>query len=78
MIIDTYTVLKSECEKQDEQFAIPDDSVIKIGNPESYLKLDPVSCLPRHVGDKFYENDALIAKVVNFKNSNGQMLKNDR
>lgn len=78
LIIDTYTVLKSECEKQDEQFAIPDDSVIKIGNPESYLKLDPVSCLPRHVGDKFYENDALIAKVVNFKNSNGQMLKNDR
>lgn len=69
-VIDSYTVSVSECKKQEERFEIPDDLVIKIGNVESYLKLDPKTCMPKMVGDKFYENDAMIAKIVQLdKNS---------
>ena len=62
-IIDAYTVKTSSCEKQEDQFMIPDNQTPKICNPESYLKLDPKTCMPKNVGDKFYENDVIIAKI---------------
>lgn len=75
-VIDSYYVATAECQKQDESFKIPDELTPKNGNPESYLKLDPITCLPRQVGDRFYENDVLIAKTVQL-NSN-DIKKNDR
>lgn len=72
-VIDSYTVVASECKKQEEIFRIPDDLVIKNGNAESYLKLDPKTCMPKMVGDRFYENDALIAKVVQLDKNNKTM-----
>ena len=64
LIIDSYTVKSSECTKLNEKFEIPNDATTKkIGNIDSYLKLDPKTCLPKNVGDKFYTNDVLIAKV---------------
>ena len=66
LVADSFTVLSNECKKQDETFQIPDSITQKIGNPESYMKLDPKSCLPKHVGDRFYNNDVIIAKVTQF------------
>ena len=64
LIIDSYTVISSECIKLDEKFEIPTDTNIKkVGNINSYLKLDPKSCLPKNIGDKFYTNDVVIAKI---------------
>lgn len=47
---------------RDEEFKIPEDVTLH-GNPDSYSKLDPNSCLPRRVGDKFYQYDAIIGKI---------------
>lgn len=72
-VIDSYTVVTSECKKQEEVFKIPDDLVIKSGNPESYNRLNPKTCMPKMVGDRFYENDALIAKIVQVDKNNKVM-----
>ena len=66
LIIDAYTVKTSSCEKQEDHFAIPDNTTPKICNPESYLKLDSKTCMPKNVGDKFYEHDAIIAKITQY------------
>ena len=64
LIIDSLTVKSSECTKLNEKFEIPNDATTKkIGNIGSYMKLDPKTCLPQNVGDRFYRNDVLIAKV---------------
>ena len=73
-VIDSYTVSTSECKKQEEVFKIPDELITKNGNPESYLKLDPKTCMPKMVGDRFYENDALIAKIVQLDKNNKTMV----
>lgn len=76
LVIDTYTVKFAQQTVQDEKFQIPDETTKKLGNPESYLRLDPKSCLPRNVGDKFYENDVIIAKITQMKNND--VKKTDR
>ena len=73
LIIDSYTVKSSECTRVNEQFGIPNDPTTrKIGNVDSYLKLDPKSALPRNVGDKFYTNDVLIAKFGQYNPNSAQ------
>ena len=71
LIIDSYRVKSAECSKANERFEIPTDPrVRKIGNIDSYLKLDPKTCLPRNVGDKFYTKDVLIAKTGQYNPDN--------
>ena len=63
-VIDSYKVYTNECKKGDELFQMPDEKTQKIGNVDSYLKIDPNTCLPKRVGDKFYTNDVLISKII--------------
>ena len=69
-IIDSYTVVTGECKKQEEIFKLPDNLIVKNGNEDGYSKLDPKTCMPKMVGDKFYENDPLIAKIVHLDKYN--------
>lgn len=59
--IDSLVTKIVELEK-DQEFKLPEKSQYK-GNPDSYSKLDPSTVLPKRVGEKFYQNDVLIAKV---------------
>jgi hypothetical protein len=71
LVIDSITSESSECSKQEEMFKIPSLENFLNGIPESYLKLNKQTCLPDSVGQKFYENEALIAKIAKLdKNKN--------
>lgn len=60
--IDTTMTFTSEINR-DEEFKVPANTVLH-GNPESYQKLDGITCLPKRVSEKFRQKDALIAKVI--------------
>ena len=60
--IDTTMTFTSEINR-DEEFRVPVDTVYH-GNSESYQKIDPVSCLPKRVSERFRQKDALIAKII--------------
>lgn len=53
---------------QDQEFTIPHDCVLN-GNADSYTKLDPHTALPKHVGIRFFQNDALIGKITKTPNT---------
>lgn len=72
-IIDSYSVQTAQCEKHEETFQVPDELVPKNGNPESYKRLDSKTCLPKNVGDKFFEGDAMIAKIAQLDPNNRTM-----
>ena len=63
-VIDSVATMSTQCEKLEEEFRIPTSDMKKNGTVDSYSKLDEQSCLPKNIGDKFYLNDALIAKTV--------------
>lgn len=63
-VIDSIVSESLECTRQEEVFKIPDEDVVCNGNSESYKKLNKKTCLPGKIGEKFYENDALIGKVI--------------
>ena len=54
---------------QDQEFCIPHDCALN-GNTESYSKLDPKTALPKQVGVRFLQGDALIGKITKTPNSN--------
>lgn len=54
--------------EQDQEFCIPKNCVLN-GNPDSYTKLDEKTALPKRVGLRFYQNDAIIGKVAKITNS---------
>lgn len=76
LVIDSLFTMTAKIETNNESFKIPDEMTPKNGNPNSYLKLNPDTCLPKQVGDKFYTNDATIAKIVQLNNND--VRKSDR
>lgn len=66
LVINSYTVKTSECQTKREVFEIPPVTVTRIGNLESYNKLNPATSLPRNVGDKFYTHDVIIGKTIQY------------
>ena len=73
LVIDSITAESSECAKQEEHFQIPKLDGYLNGIADSYLKLNPETCLPNAVGQKFYENEALIAKVMKMDKKNNDL-----
>ena len=59
---------KLEKIEQDQEFKIPKNCNLN-GNPDSYTKLDEKTALPKRVGLRFYQNDAIIAKITKITNS---------
>lgn len=53
---------------QDQEFTIPHDCTLN-GNTDSYTKLDPKTALPKHVGIRFFQHDALIGKITKTPNT---------
>ena len=60
--IDTTMTFTSEINR-DEEFKMPENTTLH-GNPDSYHKIDPSTCLPKRVSERFHQKDALITKVV--------------
>ena len=60
--IDTSMTFTSEINR-DEEFKLPENTILH-GNPESYEKLSPITCLPKRVSSQFRQKDALIGKII--------------
>lgn len=69
--IDTITTKVSEINR-DEEFKIADNTVLH-GNSEGYQKLDPNTCLPKNISEKFRQHDPLIAKIIKTQNGNNDV-----
>ena len=64
--IDTLVTKVSDIVR-DEEFKLP-ENIILAGNPDSYRKLDPITCLPKRVSEHFFQYDALIGKIIKTQN----------
>jgi DNA-directed RNA polymerase beta subunit len=62
--IDSFSTKSHKIEKNEEVFELPPSIVRFMGNLDSYSKLDENTSLPATIGEKFYENDALIGKTT--------------
>ena len=71
--IDSLSTQEYKIDKNDEYYKVPSTGITLVGNPDSYSKLDPNTALPATVGEIFYQNDALIGKVV--KTADGEIDK---
>lgn len=62
--IDSITTKMYKIDRNDEEFKVPPSGTVLNGNVDSYSKLDPSTGLPARVGELFYKDDALIAKIT--------------
>lgn len=67
--IDSLMTKMYKIDKNDEEFKVPPQGTTLNGNSDSYGKMDITTSLPKTIGDIFYQNDCLIAKVT--KNQDG-------
>ena len=61
--IDSITTKSYRIDKNDEEFRVPPTGTTLYGNPDSYTKIDPSTSLPRTIGEEFYTNDCILAKI---------------
>ena len=62
--IDSLMTKIYKIDKNDEEFKVPPTGTVLNGNADSYSKIDPATALPRTIGEVFYQNDCLIAKIT--------------
>ena len=62
--IDSISTKDYKIDKNEEEYKIPDSGTVLSGNPESYAKIDPVTALPKRIGELFWEKDVLISKIL--------------
>ena len=62
--IDSLMTKIYKIDKNDEEFKIPPSGTTLNGNADSYAKIDPSTSLPKNIGEVFYQNDCLIAKIT--------------
>lgn len=61
--IDSLTTKMVEDPAKDEEYRLPGQGVTLNGNPNAYTKLNPLTSLPKRIGEFFYRNDPLIGVV---------------
>ena len=62
--IDSLMTKVYKIDKNDEEFKVPPDGTTLNGNADSYAKIDQSTSLPKTIGEVFYQNDCLIAKIT--------------
>ena len=61
--IDSIKNVADEIMSKNEEYSLPNDKVTVNGNMLAYSKIDPLTSLPKNVGEVFYTNDPIIGKI---------------